>query len=260
MDLDTARKIAKLALRLGTIVLVGGGVFVLGLIGWQWQANVPVSVVQVKGARHVHPDTLRMLARVDTGIVMDDLDIGLIADRVQRHPWVQHVDVRQRRSARTLVLGVTERTPAALVIQDNRPAFYLDPAGYAMPLVDSTSFDVPLVRGMAADYHPLNSVAGDGLANFLQTLDGHAAASIITEIDVFANDRIRVYTRPTENHPSVVADLGREQFGVRLKRLVAFHAQVLQAGPDPPVGYVDLRYDNQIVTREATADRRSVAS
>jgi len=260
MDLDTARKIAKLAVRLGGIALVAGGVFVLGLLGWQWQANVPVSVVQVQGAQHVHPDTLRRLARVDTGVVMDDLDLGLIADRVQRHPWVRRVDIRERRSARTLVLGVTERTPAAIVVQENRPAYYLDAGGYAMPLVDSTAFDVPLLRGVTADYHPLKSIAGEGLTAFLQSLDGHAAASIITEIDVFANDRIRVYTRPTDIHPSVTADLGRERFGLRLTRLVAFHHQVLQAGPNPAVGYVDLRFDNQIVTREAADGRAAVES
>lgn len=260
MDLDTARKISKLALRLGLIVLVVGGVFVLGLIGWQWQANVKVAAVEVDGATHVHADTLRRLARVDTGTVMDDLRFDLIADRVQRHPWVQHVEVRQRRSAQAIVLGVTERTPAALVIQNNRPAFYLDAGGYAMPLVDSTAFDVPLVHGLDAEYHPVRSIAGDGLVTFLQALDGHTAATLITEVNVFANDRIRVYTRPTETHPSVAADLGTGSFGIRLSRLVAFHDQVLQSGPDPPVGSVDLRFDNQIVTRDAGADRRTIES
>jgi cell division protein FtsQ len=254
MDLDTARKIAKLALRLGGVVLVVGAVFAIGLIGWQWQANVSVKAVAVEGAEQVHPDTLRALARVDSGTVMDQIDPNLVTDRVQRHPWVQHVNVERRRATRTLGLVVTERTPAALVIQDGRPAFYLDAAGFAMPLPDSAGFDVPLVHGLDAPYNPIKTVASSELSGFLQALDGHAAQALITEVDIDGGQTIRVLTIPTAKHPGVVADLGRSTFGQRLKRLVAFHHQVLQDDPDPPVGYVDLRFDGQIVTRPEPVD------
>ncbi len=254
MDLDTARKIAKLALRLGGVVLVAGVVFTVGLIGWQWQANVSVKTVVVENVEQVHPDTLRALARVDSGTVMDQIDLNLITDRVQRHPWVQHVNVERRRATRTLGLVVTERTPAALVIQDNRPAFYIDAAGYAMPLPDSAGFDVPLVRGLDARYNPIKTVTSGELSSFLQVLHGHAAQSLITEIDITNDRTVRVLTIPTAEHPGVVADLGRDAFGQRLKRLVAVHHQVLQDGPDPPVGYVDVRFDGQIVTRPEPID------
>ena len=254
MDLDTARKIAKLALRLGGVVLVAGTVFAAGLIGWQWQANVSVKTVVVEGAKQVHIDTLRALARVDSGAVMDQIDPSLIIDRVQRHPWVQHVNVERRRATRTLGLIVTERTPAALVIQDGQPAFYLDAAGFAMPLPDSTGFNVPLVRGLDTPYNPIKMVAGSELSSLLHALDGHAAQPLITEIDLASNRTIRVLTLPTVEHPGVVADLGRDTFGQRLKRLVAFHHQVLQDDPDPRVGYIDLRFDGQIVSRPDPID------
>lgn len=254
MDLDTARKIAKLALRLGGVVLVAGAVFAIGLIGWQWQANVSVKTVVVEGAKQVHTDTLRALARVDSGAVMDQIDPSLIADRVQRHPWVQHVNVERRRATRTLGLVVTERTPAALVIQDGQPAFYIDAAGFAMPLPDSTGFNVPLVRGLDTPYNPIKMVAGSELSSLLHALDGHAAQPLITEIDLARNRTIRVLTRPTAEHPGVVADLGRDTFRQRLKRLVAFHHQVLQDDPDPRVGYIDLRFDGQIVSRPDPID------
>lgn len=255
MDLDTARKIAKLALRLGGILLVVGAVFTIGLIGWQWQANVSVKTVAVDGARHVQPDTLRALARVDSGAVMDQLDVNLIADRVHRHPWVQHVSVERRRATRTLGLVITERRPAALVIQDDQPAFYLDAAGYAMPVPDSVGFDVPLVHGLDAPYNPINVVSTDALSGLLQALDDHPAQALITEIDVARDESVRVLTQPTAKHPGVFADLGRDTFGTRLKRLVAFHHQVLQSDPDPPVGYVDLRFDGQIVARKTPVAR-----
>ena len=249
MDLDTARKIAKLALRLGGVVLVAGVVFTVGLIGWQWQANVSMKTVVVENVEQVHPDTLRALARVDSGTVMDQIDLNLITDRVQRHPWVRHVNIERRRATRTLGLVVTERTPAALVVQDNQPVFYIDAAGYAMPLPDNAGFDVPIIRGLNAPYNPIKTVASGELTGLLQALDGHAAQPLITEIDIANNRTVRVLTIPTARHPGVVADLGRDTFGQRLKRLVAFHHQVLQDDPDPPVGYVDLRFDGQIVTR-----------
>lgn len=254
MDLDTARKIAKLALRLGGVVLVAGAVFAVGLIGWQWQANVSAKTVVVQGTKQVHPDTLRALARVDSGTIMDQIDPSLIADRVQRHPWVQHVNVERRRATRTLGLVVTERTPAALVIRDGQPAFYLDTAGFAMPLPDSTGFDVPLVRGLDTPYNPIKMVASSELSSLLQALDGHAAQPLITEIDLTGNHTIRVVTRPTVEHTGVIADLGQDSFRQRLKRLVAFHYQVLQDNPNPPVGYVDLRFEGQIISRPDPLD------
>jgi cell division protein FtsQ len=251
MNLDTVRKIAKLALRLGGIALVGGGVFALGLLGWQWQANAPVHHVAVNGATYAHPDTLRALARVDTGATMDDVEPLLIADRVSRHPWVEHVGVRLRHASQTLALVVTERRPSALVIREQVPVFYLDATGHAMPLPDSIAFDVPLLHGLKAEYHPLKPVAPSALVSLLQTLNGHSSQPWITDIDVVSDTEVRVHTRPEDGIPSVVADLGDRQFASRLDRLAAFRHQVLRTQAPPNAGYVDLRFNGQIVARDA---------
>jgi cell division septal protein FtsQ len=71
--------------RLGLAAVVGG-VLVLGLLGWQWQSTVTVGTVAVSGTHHAPVDTVRRLARVDSGMVMETIDGTLVADRVSRHP------------------------------------------------------------------------------------------------------------------------------------------------------------------------------
>lgn len=249
MDYDKARNIGMLALRLAGLALVVGGVLVVGVLGWQWQANVPVDRVDVTGAVHAHPDSLRALARVDSGMVMSEVQTALVADRVTRHPWVRSVDVRERRSSRILDLVVTERVPAALVMQDSRPAFYLDAGGYAMPMPDSSAFDVPLVRDLDAEYHPITSVAPPALTRLLGVLQNHPEQALVAEIAVRSDGALQLYTEPAGEQPSVLVEVGRDRFARSLDRLGAFYRQVLRPGSPTPIRRVDLRFDGQIITQ-----------
>jgi cell division septal protein FtsQ len=82
MDSDRLKTYGSLALRLLGLLAVGGGVLVVGLLGWQWQSSVTVGQVAVSGVKQAPADTVRHLARVDSGTVMESIDGALIADRV----------------------------------------------------------------------------------------------------------------------------------------------------------------------------------
>jgi cell division protein FtsQ len=284
MDTDTLKTYGRLALRLVALATVVGGVLVLGMLGWQWQATAPVERVAVTGTRHAPPDTLRHLARVDTGMVMSEVDARMVRDRVTRHPWVEDVEVRKQSASRTLTLAVTERTPAGLVVSDDgRPAFYVDAAGYAMPLPDSAGYDVPLVQGLRAmgvGYNPVKPVLPPPVRAMLTALQTSEAAALVGAVRVHADSSLHLTTTPIGAYGALPVRVGTGNFPQKLTRLQAFARQVLAAKPSAAtasaseasstqspankastdesgaavIRQIDLRFDGQIVTREHPLD------
>lgn len=255
MNLDRAKTYARLVLRLVGIALVAGGVLALGLLGWQWQASATVDHIAVSGTQHTPPDTVRQLARVDSGAVMDELDPVLVADRVERHPWVERAEVTRQRVRRTLSIAVTERTPAGLVLDaQERPAYYLDQTGHAMPLPDSTEYDVPLVRGLEAEYHPVQTLAPPSLQQVLAGLATVDVDALVAEVVLQPDSTVRLLTAPLGEHGSLPVRLGEGNATTKLRTLRAFARQVLAAEPDAPIAQIDLRFDDQVITREHSLD------
>jgi cell division protein FtsQ len=255
MNLDRAKTYGWLALRLLGIAAVVGGVLVLGLLGWQWQASVKMERIAVTGAQHAPPDTVRQLARVDSGTVMETIDANLVADRVTRHPWIRRADVTKQRARRTLLVTVTERTPAALAIDGKGdPAFYLDRHGYAMPIPDSTGYDVPLVRGLGADYHPVRRLAPPALRQMLAALRSTGTDPLVAELVVQPDSSVRLLTAPIGGHDALPVRLGNGRLPAKLRQLRAFAKQVLATSSDTKIAEIDLRFDEQIVTREQPLD------
>jgi len=255
MDIDRAKTYGRLALRLLGIGAVVGGVLVLGLLGWQWQANVKMERIAVTGVSHAPADTVRHLARVDSGTVMETIDASLVADRVTRHPWIQRADVTKQRSRRTLLVAITERTPAALAINGRGdPAYYLDRHGYAMPIPDSTGYDVPLVRGLSADYHPVRPLAPPALRHTLAALQETGTDPLVAELAVQPDSSVRLLTAPVGEHDALPVRLGNGNLSAKLQQLRAFAEQVLATQSDTKIAEIDLRFDGQIVTREQPLD------
>ncbi len=227
-----------------------GLVVLAGVLGWRWQATLRVSEVHVAGAGHAPPDSIRALARVDTGAVLYDLEPALIADRVRRHPWVEDAAVR-RLPTGTLRIRVTERTPAALAMDDDgTPAFYVDRAGFCMPVPDSADYDVPLLYGLADAYSPTRPIAHAAAREMLAALEASEARDLVSELVVAPDSTVRLYTRPTGAHGAIAVRLGRGDFTRKLGRLQAFWEQAVVPRPNTRFALIDLRFDSQIVTKE----------
>jgi cell division protein FtsQ len=235
-------------------------VVALGVLGWRWQATLNVSAVHVVGTTHAPPDSLRALARVDTGAVLYDIEPALVEDRVRRHPWVQDASV-MRLPTGMLRISVTERTPAALAMTaDGTPVFYVDRQGFCMPLPDSADYDVPLLYGVAEAYSPTRPVAHAPVRELLDALTVSDARDLVAELTVQPDSSLRLYTRPTTAHAAIRVEMGRNAFPRKLQRLQAFWMQAVQPRPGTQFSVIDLRFDSQIVTKEANSSAISTAS
>jgi len=222
-------------------------------LGWRWHRSVPVRRVAVEGATRAAPDSIRRLTRVDTGQALYQLQPRHVADRAERHPWVENA-AASRSSDGTLRIRVTERTPAALVMQGGEGAYYLDAAGYPLPLSEENdaAFDVPLVRGLAEDFQPLRPTGREALRALLGALaESDDARALVSEIRVGREGGIRLRTvRPGGRGPSATVRLGTGAFSQKLRRLVAFWRQAVREKPRTVFRKIDLRFDGQIVARQ----------
>lgn len=253
MSYEQARTLGRRTLRLAGILTLAGGVLVLGLLGWRWRASATVGQVTVHGTQHALPDTLRRLAVVDSGATMSNLDLVVVGDRVERHPWVKDVEVGAHWMRRTLAITVTERTPAGLAVDGRgRPSYYLARTGHAMPIPDSTGYDVPLVRGLDAEYRPVGTVAPRSVQQVLSALSDNQADDLVAEIDVQPDSSIDLVTKPLEPYGALTVRLGTGNAEKKLRTLNAFARQALSRtslNGENTIDEVDLRFAGQIITR-----------
>lgn len=252
------------------IVLLALGCFItVGVLGWNWLNGLVCRSIIVAGEVHADADEVIAAARVDTGGALFEIDPVLVADRVNRLPWVRSAEVT-RLPPGTLSIRVRERVPVALALSaDGVPSVYLDADGYAMPVTENSTSDQPLITGVRVPTNPGEPVERREVRELMRSI-----ASLPDETDVLISSfvveptgEIALRTVPIHGNGSVSVRLGRDDFDEKLKRLHAFWHQAVLTRPDRTYDVIDLRFDSQIVTREtkhgdapADSDRRRVAA
>lgn len=256
---ERRRKLRVLARGAGLVVLV------IGLAAaWVWHRTLPLTRIDVVGTEHASPADVAALVGVAPDSVapipLYGLDVLLLADRAERHPWVYQARLR-RMPTGTLRIAVSERTPVALVLDARgAPHHYLDASGYAMPVPDGADTeDVPLLRGRGVPaYHPTQPVESAGLRELLAALataDDDVDA-VVSEIEWKASGATLI-TEPVAGRAPLTVRLGATGHADALTRLSAFWDQAVLTRPDVPIRLVDLRFAGQVVTRETAPTRHA---
>ena len=221
-------------------------------LGWHWQRTLPLRTVEVSGTVLADTTALLDLAAVPDSAMLFDLDPALLADRVQRHPWVADARVTRWMTG-TLGIDVTERVPVALVLDGaGRPAYFFDAAGFRMPAVVSATYDVPLLSGVFPEYQPTQPTDDAAVLDLLTTL-ATLPPAVDALVSTVERSRDGTFTLVTSPGPAgaVPVALGRGGFTEKLQRLHAFWDQAILTRPETPVRRIDLRFDGQIVTQES---------
>ena len=231
----------------GTLALVAA----LGVLGWQWLADVSLERVYVVGAQRADTAEVKTLAGVLPDTALYAIEPALVADRVRRHPWVKAASV-MRLPTGALRISISERTPAALAMDgDGRPAFYLDDRGYCMPLAEDAA-NVPLLYGLGEDeYRPVQPLAHRTVREALAALASTGIHDRVSELTVRADSSIQLYTQAAGPHAPIAVRLGHGPFPEQLRTLRAFWNQAIEAQPNTQFSQIDLRFDGQVITREA---------
>ncbi|HEX7070160.1 MAG TPA: FtsQ-type POTRA domain-containing protein [Rhodothermales bacterium] len=255
--MSRVRKALRIAVPVLALAAVGAGAY----FGLKWYRTVPLERVIVAGNVHADPARIEELAALDTVSFVFDANPEVVAARVKRHPWVRDVDVT-RWPTGTLEIEVHERTPVMLALDaSGRPRYYIDADGYRMPLVQGAFHNVPLLRGVQSSEgvgEPTKDPRVRALASDLAEL-GEEELAIASEFDVRGRE-VWLRTATTLGGQSIEVRLGRGGFGEKMRRLHAFWHQAVLTQPDTHFELVDLRFDSQIVTREAAAGNAGTRS
>ena len=233
------------------IRIVVGAAVVIGIglgasAGWQHITSRPCTLINLQGVRYADRQALEAMIR-------DTMDANIVADRLRRHPWVRASSAVCYPTG-MLHVWVEERVPRALVMSENgEPDYFIDRAGYMMPVDSIMAFDVPLIHNASEPYRPLEPASHDGLRVLLEMLPGMNASvdALISEF-VFTGDGLELITRPTPAGPAIRVNLGRDAWSDRLDRLHVFWRQQVAQHPKRHYESVDLRFNGQIVTKESS--------
>jgi cell division protein FtsQ len=237
--------------RLLLLAVFAGGVAIAAGAAHVYNA-VPLRAVVVDGAVNADTVDVLRLAGLPDSAAMVDVDARLVADRIQRHPWIRAAHVR-RLPTGTLHIDIIERSPVALVVDaGGRPDRYLDADGYELPVSAGAGFDVPLLRGRIPVAANTRAVDDGNLVELLRALGG-----VTPEVDALISElhynppEVWLRTTPVTGHSSLSVRLGTGGYADKLERLRAFYDQAVLTRPGRPFQVIDLRFDGQVVTRES---------
>ncbi len=229
------------------IVLFGG----LWFAAHSWSKNLEVLKVYVYGTNYIDHDEILELVALPDGILFEDINLGEIRQRVERHPYVRTASVN-RDFPSAIRVSIRERTPSALLV------------GSRMAVIDEENIVIPvrhgeplrnlsIVSGSFRIPQPGDTLRHASIDRALQVLRATRETDevlhhLFSEIQILDDGSLVAYT--TDN--GVPVFIGKD---VNAQKLIAFKEfwlqEVAPVGADQ-IQSIDIRFDGQIVTRWRT--------
>lgn len=228
-----------------TTIMLVVGVAVLAAV--YWNRNVTVDELSFSGNEITDIEMLTKAANVEFGVHPDSLDLSVIIERIEKVDYIKSATPYVEPSGE-LNIEIVERTPVALLINDEKRA-YVDAEGVKLPIYENKTFDLPLVYGFDAstDSDTLKSEAFKQISTFL-TEAKQNKFGWLTISEVAYNKEEGVVALSQENGVKLL--FGSNDFRIKLENWEAFYTEVIRVKGIQTMQQVDLRFANQVVTRE----------
>lgn len=195
-------------------------------------------------------DVLKSMERTAKGPLVNkqcgNINLSLLEKTLEKSSWIRDAELYFD-TKDTLHVSVLERVPVARVFTTAGASFYMDSAGYQMPLLSTYSARLPVVTGFinAKKLSAKDSALVQEIKKVVKAINADVFWSAqIGQIDITANRKFELI--PTIG--DAVIKLG-DAFNIedKLKRLMVFYKQVL-----PKVGFtkyiaLDVQFDGQVV-------------
>lgn len=228
---------------------IAGAILVLGMAvvgGFYWSSMMTVQKVQFEGNHFVSTEDLENV-EVPTGMNPDSMNFADIRNRFERIPYVKQADISVQPSG-NLMIRITERQPIAQ-LADGAKKIYIDQDGMRLPMILGKTVDVPILYGFSAT--PMNdtlkSDAFKTVSDFLVNVRNNSVSdATISELAWTKYDGIVALT----NQNGVKLIFGKGNFETKLRNWEAFYGEIIKQKGIEKMRSVDLRFEEQIVTRE----------
>ena len=236
--------IARPALLTAVLLLVGLGV----VAGFYWQQSLRVDTLRVSGIWFNQEADILEAAQVPMGIAPDSLNLEELKNRVMRLAYVKSVHPYIEPGG-TLHLSIEERIPIALLVGGDVER-YTDAEGVQLPVLTGKTVDVPLVYGFSSNRQTdtLKTTDFIQLARFLEEAKEHNFAWA-TLSEVAFDPQEGVVALSHENGVKLL--FGTDSFTNKLANWELFYTQVIRETGIARIAQIDLRFNDQIITRES---------
>lgn len=228
-----------------TAILMVLGVAVLAAL--YWNRNVTVNDVEISGTYFSTPEEITNAANIPLGIKPDSLDLKSMVKRIETLDYVQSV-IPYIEPSGDLKLTIQERVPIAVLVK-GKDRIYVDTEGVRLPILDGKTLNLPLVYGFRATQKRDTLKANE----FKQIRDFLVRAKVnefgwATISEVAYSKEEGVIALSHENGVKLL--FGVDNFDAKLRNWEAFYTEVVRAKGIQEMQQVDLRFKNQVVTRE----------
>lgn len=213
-----------------------------------WQQNLRVQSVMVVGNFFTEEADIIQASDIETGVHPDSLDFDVVTTSIEKLPYVHSV-IPYVDALGKLKLTVRERFPIALLMSGSNQT-YVDAYGVKLPILDGKTRNLPIVYGFDArtNSDTLSSDEFIQVRDFLvSALNNSLGWTTISEIAFDPYDGVVALSH--ENGVKLL--FGRNEFDIKLKNWEAFYREIISVKGINSMQQVDLRFTNQVVTREA---------
>jgi cell division protein FtsQ len=241
---------APVGIALVAMILVCGS---LAVLADQWRRHAVGVTVDIRGTVHARAKELLLRASVPDSAILADIDLLLIKKRIEQNPFIKEAVVFREPPSR-LIIDVTERKPAALLVNVQSADWVLSEDGVVLPFASTVQAqDLPAITGWSgsAVVKPGALVTDPRLLEALAVIAaireaGGSAPDMFSEISVERKHDMILYTLDG-GVPVIVgsaADIESKFRGFR----VFWETIATKHDPDA-LEYIDLRFKDQLVAR-----------
>lgn len=147
----------------GWVVLVAGASVLLGFAKSKRNntqcKSVDIIIVQKGSNLFITPDEIRALITKDQGTVegkaMNTINLPEMEQMLKDNPYIINAQVYATLDG-TIKIKVAQKNPIARIINRSEESYYVDSAGYFMPLTDNCTPRVLIVNGLINDSYAAN--------------------------------------------------------------------------------------------------------
>ncbi len=228
-----------------TAILMVLGVSVLAAM--YWNRNLTVDELTFKGNYFTETEVLETTAAINFGIKPDSLDLDALKARIEAIDYVK-LAVPFVQPDGELEIRIEERLPIGLLM-DGSERSYVDAEGVRLPVIPGKTVDLPLVYGFSASgQDTLQSKAFGQIRDFLiSSRINEFGWTTISEVAYSPEEGVVALSR--ENGVKLI--FGDNEFDIKLENWEAFYTEIIRVKGIHTMNQVDLRFTNQVVTRES---------
>ena len=213
-----------------------------------WNQNVTVSDVEIVGNYYTPAEEVLLAADIPMGIKPDSLNLDAVIKRVESLNYVKSAAPYVEPSG-DLTLTIKERTPIAMLVKGSN-RIYVDAEGVRLAIVEGKTLDLPLVYGFNATLNAdtIKTESFRQIRDFLvNARENEFGWATISEVAYSREEGVVALSH--ENGVKLL--FGTNDFGVKLRNWEAFYSEVIRVKGIQTMQQVDLRFTNQVVTRES---------